>query len=52
MTLFSFVTHWNSWFDGMIYMNHVENYPLQSYLQTIVINPDAFFRNATNIRNP
>ena len=49
VTLFSFVTHWNSWFDGMIYMNHVENYPLQSYLQTIVINPDAFFRNATNI---
>ena len=35
--------------DGMIYMNRVQNYPLQSYLQTIVINPDAFFRNATNI---
>ena len=49
VTLFSFVTHWNSWFDGMIYMNRVQNYPLQSYLQTIVINPDAFFRNATNI---
>ncbi|MBQ8973907.1 MAG: carbohydrate ABC transporter permease [Clostridia bacterium] len=49
VTLFSFVTHWNSWFDGMIYMNRVENYPLQSYLQTIVINPDAFFRNATNV---
>ncbi|MCL2248147.1 MAG: carbohydrate ABC transporter permease [Oscillospiraceae bacterium] len=49
VTLFSFVAHWNSWFDGLIYMNRVENYPLQSYLQTIVINIEAFFRNATNI---
>ena len=49
VTLFSFVGHWNSWYDGMIYMNTVEKYPLQTYLQTIVINPDAFFRNATNI---
>lgn len=49
VVLFSFVFHWNSWFDGMIYMNKVTNYPLQSYLQTVVINPEAFFRNATNI---
>lgn len=49
VTLFSFVGHWNSWYDGMIYMNTVEKYPLQTYLQTIVINPEAFFRNATNI---
>jgi len=49
VTLFSFVAHWNSWFDGQIYMNRIENYPLQSYLQTIVINIEAFFRNATNI---
>lgn len=47
--LFSFVGHWNSWYDGMIYMNTVDKYPLQTYLQTIVINPEAFFRNATNI---
>ena len=49
VALFSFFGHWNSWFDGMIYMNTIENYPLQSYLQTVVINPEAFFRNATNI---
>lgn len=49
VTLFSFVAHWNSWFDGMLYMNTVDKYPLQSYLQTVVINPEAFFRNATNI---
>ncbi len=36
ITLFSTVTHWNSWFDGVIYMNTPLNYPLQSYLQVMV----------------
>lgn len=49
VALFSFVGHWNSWYDGMIYMKTVDKYPLQTYLQTIVINPEAFFRNATNV---
>ncbi|WNS40745.1 carbohydrate ABC transporter permease [Paenibacillus sp. MMS20-IR301] len=34
--LFSIVGHWNSWFDGIIYMNNPKNYPLQSYLQTLL----------------
>nr|WP_230986705.1 carbohydrate ABC transporter permease [Cohnella fermenti] len=38
--LFSFVGHWNSWFDGIIYMNSDRNYPLQSYLQTLVLKTD------------
>lgn len=37
ITLFSLVGHWNSWFDGLIYMNHPQNYPLQSYIQTVVV---------------
>ncbi|WP_308635691.1 carbohydrate ABC transporter permease [Paenibacillus silvisoli] len=37
ITLFCLVGHWNSWFDGLIYMRSAENYPLQSYLQTIVV---------------
>lgn len=36
ITLFSLVMHWNSWFDGLIYSNYTSNYPLQSYLQTLV----------------
>lgn len=40
ITLFIVVFHWNSWFDGLIYMNSTTNYPLQSYLQTIIINVD------------
>lgn len=41
ISLFILVGHWNSWFDGLIYMNSPANYPLQSYLQTIVISTDA-----------
>jgi putative aldouronate transport system permease protein len=46
VTMFAFVGHWNSWFDGMIYMNQTSHYPLQTYLQTVVVNPEQFFRNA------
>ncbi|WP_409345882.1 carbohydrate ABC transporter permease [Paenibacillus sp. MBLB4367] len=38
--LFTMVGHWNAWFDGLIYMNDPTNYPLQSYLQTVVIQQD------------
>jgi putative aldouronate transport system permease protein len=37
VTLFFIVNHWNSWFDGLIYMNSPNRYPLQTYLQTRVI---------------
>ncbi|CAM3420013.1 carbohydrate ABC transporter permease [Marinicrinis lubricantis] len=40
LLLFNLVGHWNSWFDGMIYMNSPENYPLQTYLRTIIIELD------------
>lgn len=38
VALFSLIGHWNSWFDGLIYSNFTQNYPLQSYLQTMVID--------------
>ncbi len=40
VTLFFIVNHWNSWFDGLIYMNSPEKYHLQTYLQTMVISRD------------
>ncbi|MFC5649684.1 carbohydrate ABC transporter permease [Paenibacillus solisilvae] len=43
ITLFSMVGHWNSWFDGLILMNRPEHWPLQSFLQTIVIAADPRF---------
>jgi putative aldouronate transport system permease protein len=44
VALFSIVGHWNSWFDGLILMNRPEHYPLQSYLQTVIINPAVLFK--------
>jgi len=40
LILFTCVGHWNAWFDGLIYMNKPIYYPLQTYLQTVVINRD------------
>ncbi|WP_029192387.1 carbohydrate ABC transporter permease [Paenibacillus harenae] len=34
--LFTLVGHWNSWFDGILYMNSPDHYPLQTYLSTLV----------------
>lgn len=45
--LFSIVHHWNSWFDGIILMNKPSQYPLQSYLNTIII--DATSASSGNI---
>ena len=40
ISLFTMVFHWNSWFDGLIYMTKAENYPLSTLLQTIVVQRD------------
>lgn len=37
VTLFSLVGHWNAFFDGLLYMNRPENYPLQTYLNQIIV---------------
>ena len=34
--LFSFVYHWNDWFQGALFMNNPAKYPLQTYLQTLL----------------
>ncbi|MBB3111758.1 putative aldouronate transport system permease protein [Paenibacillus phyllosphaerae] len=40
IVLFSFVMHWNSWYDGLIYMNDNKNYPLQTFLYTVIQEQD------------
>lgn len=40
VTLFHFVGHWNDWFSGLIYMNEISKYPLQTMLQTIISGND------------
>ncbi|AIQ57887.1 carbohydrate ABC transporter permease [Paenibacillus borealis] len=39
--LFIMVGHWNSWFDGILYMSDTTQYPLASFLQTIVVQGSA-----------
>lgn len=38
LLLFTVVGHWNSWFDGMFYMNSPSKYPLATYLSTLIMN--------------
>lgn len=45
VTLFSLINHWNAWFDGLIYSNYTENYPLQSYLQTLVTSTTELIKS-------
>ena len=49
LVLFSAVGHWNSWFDGILYMNNPSHYPLQSYLQTVIINRDLTMVNVNTL---
>ncbi len=36
--LFAFVYHWNDWFTGALFMHDPKLYPLQTYLQTLLVN--------------
>ena len=38
IALFTLVGHWNEWFSAIIYMQRMEKYPLQTYLQNVVIS--------------
>jgi putative aldouronate transport system permease protein len=37
VALFSAVAHWNSWFDGIVFLNSRTQWPLQSYLYSAVL---------------
>lgn len=52
VALFFIVNHWNSWFDGLIYMDNPEKYPLQTYLQSMVISRDLMvMESLRDVRN-
>ncbi|MCM8711525.1 carbohydrate ABC transporter permease [Clostridium sp. SYSU_GA19001] len=50
LVLFAAVAHWNSWFDGLLFMNNPNHYPLQSYLQTVIINRDMSVMSASTLK--
>lgn len=41
ISLFIGVFHWNSWFDGLIFMSDMEKWPLSTFLQNILVAPDV-----------
>lgn len=36
IALFSAVTHWNSWFDGFVFLQQARDWPLQTWLYSLV----------------
>lgn len=36
VSLFTIVGHWNSWFDGILYIKQVERQPMQTYLRSLL----------------
>lgn len=46
--LFSMVGHWNDWFSGLNYMSNPDMYPLQTYLQTLLVNFEQLLQSSGN----
>jgi putative aldouronate transport system permease protein len=40
ISLFIVVGNWNAWYDGMLYINDNMKFPLQTYLRTVIVQPD------------
>ena len=38
ITLLCIVSHWNAWFDGMIYITSPSKVPMQTYLRSVLID--------------
>ncbi len=50
LTLFTFISHWNSYFDGLIFSNFPDSYPLASFLYTVVVKRDMSLLSIEQIR--
>ncbi len=49
IVLFTAIGQWNSWFDGIMFMNDPSRYPLQSYLYNMIISSDPTKQSDFNL---
>lgn len=49
ITLFAMVGHWNEWFSGMIYMNSMSKWPLQTLLRQMLKSVDTSMFSSTDL---
>jgi putative aldouronate transport system permease protein len=49
LTIFTTVGHWNEWFQGLIYLDSIRDYPLQTYLQGIIVDPSFDMADVTKV---
>ncbi len=50
ITLFTMVGHWNEFFQGLVLNTKQSNYPLQTYIQQLVVNLDLTRMNTEEIK--
>lgn len=48
VSLFSIVGSWNDFFSGLIYMQHVEDYPIMTYIQSLSIDLAELVKSASS----
>lgn len=46
--LFCIVGHWNEWFNGMIFINDPKDFPLQTYLQKMLMSAEQIIQKYRN----
>lgn len=51
IALFAAVTHWNSWFDAAIYIRDTSDWPLQTWLYSLVTTRQVNWDNARGVQD-